>query len=259
MSTEAPKPSSAGGLKTHAAATGQGSALRRYQDLILGHRSWAGLLYFELCMLFAHLQGALGLFLRKLLWPPLFGSCGRGVMFGAGVILRHPRRIHLGERVVVSEGCILDARNPDSERALVIEDDVNLANDVMLSCKMGSIHIGPRCGLGARSIVHSVAGNPVTIGADAVIGPQCYLAGGGDYHTERLDIPIAQQGIRYLGGIDIGDGAWLAAQVTVTDGVHLGAGCIAAAGAVVTQDVPPLAVVGGVPARVLKTRGPAGQ
>ena len=241
--------------KTHQMATSGGSALTRYQDLIVGSRSWARLIYFELCMLVTNLRGALGLFLRKLLWPRLFGACGKGVTFGAGVVLRHPQRIHLGDRVVVSEGCILDARNPDSERVIVIHDDVNLANEVMLSAKKGSIEIGANCGLNARVIIHSVAGNPVRMGEDVVIGPLCYLAGGGDYHTDRLDIPIAQQGIKDLGGIEIGPGAWLAASVTVTDGVRLGAGCIAAAGAVITKDVPDLAVVGGVPAKILKTRG----
>jgi len=100
-----------------------------------------------------------------------------------------------------------------------------------------------------------VAGNPVTVGADVVIGPLCYLAGGGDYHTERTDIPIGQQGIKDLGGIVIGPGAWLAAQVTVTDGVTVGEGAILAAGAVVTKDVPAQAVVGGVPAKLIKMRG----
>ncbi|MCF8034611.1 MAG: hypothetical protein K9K66_16280 [Desulfarculaceae bacterium] len=125
----------------------------------------------------------------------------------------------------------------------------------MLSAKKGRIEIGPRCGLGARVIIHSVAGNPVSVAEDVVIGPLCYLAGGGDYHTGRTDLPIGQQGIKDLGGIEIGPGAWLAAQVTVTDGVKIGAGAIAAAGAVVTKDAPALAVVGGVPAKLIKMRG----
>ena len=241
--------------KTHQMATSGGSALRRYQELIVGSRSWGRLIYFELCMLVTNLRGALGLVLRKLLWPRLLGSCGGGVTFGAGVVLRHPQRIHLGERVVVSEGCILDARDPDSERAIVIGDDVNLANEVMLSAKQGSIEIGANCGLNARVIIHSVAHNPVKVAEDVVIGPLCYLAGGGDYHTERIDLPIGQQGIKDMGGIHIGPGAWLAASVTVTDGVSIGAGAIVAAGAVVTKDVPALAVVGGVPARIIKRRG----
>ena len=104
-------------------------------------------------------------------------------------------------------------------------------------------------------IIHSVAHNPVVIGPDVVIGPLCYLAGGGDYHTERLDLPIGQQGIKDLGGIKVEAGAWLGAGVYVLDGVTVGSGAIAAAGAVVASDAPPLAVVGGVPARLIKMRG----
>ncbi|MCB2225970.1 MAG: hypothetical protein KQH53_04765 [Desulfarculaceae bacterium] len=125
----------------------------------------------------------------------------------------------------------------------------------MLSAKKGSIEIKANCGLNARVIIHSVAGNPVRVAEGVVIGPLCYLAGGGDYHTDRLDIPIGQQGIKDLGGISVGSGAWLAASVTVTDGVSIGQGAIVAAGAVVTKDVPDLAVVGGVPAKIIKRRG----
>lgn len=254
MSTGPQNQSRRSPLKTHEAATGQGSVLRRYQDLILGHRSWGGLLYFEFCMLFANCQGALGLFLRRLFWPRLLGSCGAGVMFGAGVILRHPRRIHLGDRVVVSEGCILDARNPDSGRVLVIGDDVNLANNVMLSSKMGGIHIGARTGVGARTIVHSAAGNPVGIGADVVVGPQCYIVGGGNYYLDRIDLPIWRQGIKPDGGVSIADDVWLGAKVSVLGGVSMASGAVAATGAVVTKDVPARAMVMGAPAKVVKMR-----
>ena len=244
--------------KTHEMATGGGGALKGYQDLIVGSRSLSRLIYFELCMFLGNCPGALGLLLRKLMWPRLFGSCGKGVMFAAGVVLRHPGRIHLGERVVVSEGCILDGRNPDTGKALVLGDDVNLANNVMLSAKMGNIEIGERVGIGAKTIVHSAAGNPVIVGPDVVIGPQCYIVGGGNYNTERLDIPIGQQGIAQDGGVAIGQGAWLGAKACVLGGVSMGPGSIAAAGAIVTKDVPPYAVVAGAPAKVIKTRGEQG-
>jgi acetyltransferase-like isoleucine patch superfamily enzyme len=52
--------------------------------------------------------------------------------------------------------------------------------------------------------------------------------------------------------IEIGDGAWLAARVTVLPGTTIGAGAVIAAGSVVAGDIPPGAVAGGIPARVLK-------
>lgn len=56
------------------------------------------------------------------------------------------------------------------------------------------------------------------------------------------------------GGIVVGDDVWIGFGATILDGVKLGQGSVIAAGAVVTKDVPPYAVVGGVPARVLKYR-----
>ena len=52
----------------------------------------------------------------------------------------------------------------------------------------------------------------------------------------------------------IEDYVWLASRVTVLPGVHIGRGAVVASGAVVTKDVPPLAIVAGVPAKIIGYR-----
>ena len=54
--------------------------------------------------------------------------------------------------------------------------------------------------------------------------------------------------------VSIGDDCWLGRRVMVMPGVTIGDGCVIAAGAVVTKDIPPYSVAGGVPARVIKNR-----
>lgn len=56
------------------------------------------------------------------------------------------------------------------------------------------------------------------------------------------------------GGIVIEDDVWIAFRAIIMDGVTIGQGAVVAAGAVVTKDVPPYAIVGGVPAKIIKMR-----
>jgi acetyltransferase-like isoleucine patch superfamily enzyme len=247
------KESSTARVKTQRAVTGRDSSLRRYQDVIVGSRSIWRTLYFELAILLSPIPGAIGIGLRKLLWPRLFAACGQGTVFGAGIVLRHPQRIHLGARVVISEGCILDARH-EVGQALVLGDDVILANQVILSCKGACITIGARCGLGPQTSIVASDGNDVRIGADVAIGPRCCIVGGGNYHTDRLDVPMWQQGIKPDHPVVLEDDIWLGASASVLGGVHIGRGSIIAAGAVVTRTVEPFTVCGGVPAKAIKRR-----
>jgi len=242
------------GKKTHAAITEEASSFSKYQNVIVGQHSLAGTLYYEWCTWLGLVPGAVGLLLRKIFWPRLLGSCGKGVMFGGNVILRHPKRIHLGDRVVVSEGCILDARNDTSTEVLVLEEDVILSNNVMISCKNGTVKIGSRAGIGTQTVIQSTNNCPVSIGADVVIGPKCYFVGGGNYNIDRLDIPIWRQGIKPDSGVKLEDDIWLGANVSVLGGVVIGTGSIVAAGAVVTKSMPTKSISGGVPAKIIKMR-----
>jgi len=62
--------------------------------------------------------------------------------------------------------------------------------------------------------------------------------------------------VRNRGAVHVGNDVWIAQRVSIRRGVRIGDGAVIAAGAVVVQDVPPFAIVGGVPARVLRYRFP---
>lgn len=87
----------------------------------------------------------------------------------------------------------------------------------------------------------------ITIGDDALIGHSVVLA------TLNHDLRPGRRRDMHPAPITIGDNVWIGANATVLPGVTIGDNAVVAAGAVVREDVPPCTVVGGVPARTLKT------
>jgi acetyltransferase-like isoleucine patch superfamily enzyme len=240
--------------KGHKSVTASGSAFSRYRKVVVGSSEFSRLLRYELGCLCSPLRGAPGFLLRGILWPGLFGACGQGTQFGANITLMHPHRIFVGRRGVFGDNCILDARSPEFERVIELGENVMFSHGVMLSAVGGRISLGSNIGLGAYTVVRSSKENPVAIGSNVAIGPQCYITGGGNYNTDRLDIPIAQQGGQVLGGSRIEEGVWIGAHATVLGGVTIGRDSIIGAGAVVTKSIPERAIAVGVPARVIKMR-----
>ncbi|HHQ47343.1 MAG TPA: acyltransferase [Acidobacteria bacterium] len=243
--------------KTHRAVTEDLSALRRYQQVVVGRPGLLHTLRFE-CALFAGIMpGMLGLALRALLWPGLFGSCGRKVVFGSGMVLRHPHRIHLGDRVALGEGIVLDARHELEERVITIASDTIIAHAAALQAKGARIEIGPGCGIGPQSLLLATEGSDITLGPDVLLAPRVAVLGGGNYHIDRLDLPIRLQGVREGEPVVLEGDNWIGTGAVILGGVRIGRGAIVAAGAVVTRTVPPRAIVGGVPARIIGERQPA--
>ena len=107
-----------------------------------------------------------------------------------------------------------------------------------------NIHIGKNVFINACCCFQDQGG--ITLGDGVLVGHRATLAtlNHGETAEHRGDLTPAP--------IVIGENAWLGANVTVVPGVTIGAGASVAAGAVVTRDVPPLTVVGGIPARALR-------
>lgn len=96
------------------------------------------------------------------------------------------------------------------------------------------------------------AGGEIEIGDHVMIGPHCVLSSR-EHSIEPSGVPMCYQPVRYR-KIAIGSDVWIGANVSIRGGVKVGAGSVIAAGAVVIGDVPPNAIVGGVPAKVLRYR-----
>lgn len=158
---------------------------------------------------------------------------------------------------------------------ITLDHGAYLDESVYLHACPGGIHIGARTIVmyGAVLHVYNFRGMPhsrITIGQDSLIGEYTVIRGqggvtiGSRVYTSPFSQIIAvnhvfsdpdqsftRQGIT-AEGIIIEDDVWIGSGAIITDGVRVGRGSVVAAGAVVTCDVPPHAVVGGVPARVLK-------
>ena len=117
-------------------------------------------------------------------------------------------------------------------------------NQVRLAVGRGAtLHIGDHCRLNGPTISVS---NRVIIGNDCRIAPHVIIMDS-DFH-DVTDRQAEGKG----GAIIIEDGAWVATRAMVLKGVTIGKKAVVAAGSVVTKDVPPYAVVGGVPAKVIR-------
>jgi acetyltransferase-like isoleucine patch superfamily enzyme len=226
------------------------SSREKYVELVVGRPGLGALVGYELVVMLAQARaGAFGLALRKTLYPLLLGSCGRTVVFGQNVVLRHPHKIHIGSNVVIDDHCLLDAKG-SSNRGIRIEDGVFVGRNTIVSCKDGDIEIGQDANIGFNCEIFSAS--RVRIGRSVLMAAYSYVIGG-DHDFSDPSLPVLAQS-RSSAGVEIGDGVWMGAGAKVLDGVRIGADAVIGAGAVVRHEVPPRAIAVGIPARVVASR-----
>ncbi len=155
---------------------------------------------------------------------------GNGVYLDVGAYLHAcPNGIELGDNTMVMHGAVLHVYN---------------FRDMLHS----GIRIGRDCLVGEYSVIRGQGG--VEIGDRVYTSPFTQIIAV-NHVFDDASRPFVEQGITAQ-GIVIEDDVWLGAGAVITDGVRIGKGAVVAAGAVVTKDVEPHTVVGGVPARLIK-------
>ncbi|MBK6856215.1 MAG: acyltransferase [Microthrixaceae bacterium] len=174
---------------------------------------------------------------------PGIAAAERFGSFGAGSVIGFPtatiygeRQIHIGTDTLVNTWVTLAAGySPDQptvpDRALVI---------------------GDRCVIGMRSGI--VAHESITIGDDVWFGQDIYVTDGNHGYQDPATPPGVQLGEHEP--VVIGDGVWIGHGSVVLAGSRIGRHVVVAAGSVVRGEIPDRAVIGGVPARVIRRHEP---
>ncbi len=181
----------------------------------------------ELYGRFAAGDGFADQMMRRVIWRALARRCGPGLRIGAGAAFKHPETFELGSGVFIGAQAVVQGRYDGS-------------------CIIGdNCWIGPQAFLDARDLV---------LGDSVGWGPGAKVLGS-EHSGLPVDAPIIATDLE-IRPVRVGDWADIGTNATILPGVTIGRGAIVGAGAVVVEDVPPFAVVAGVPARFLRWREP---
>lgn len=113
------------------------------------------------------------------------------------------------------------------------------------------LRIGEHTQVGPFTVIFT--GSGVSLGNNVMISAHCVIASG-DHDFMQTEKPMRFAGNVSKGPIVIEDDVWIGANCTITDGVRIGRGAVIGANSVVVKDVKPYDIVGGVPAKFIKSR-----
>jgi len=163
---------------------------------------------------------------RRVILRAICKSFGNGVKIGVGVLVLHPHTFEIGDAVFIGNQTFLQGRHDGR-------------------CVIGAhTWIGPQSYFDCRDM---------ELGEYVGWGPGAKVLGS-EHTGEPANVPIIQTDL-VIKPVRVGNGADIGVNAVLLPGVSVGEGAIVGAGAVVTKDVAPYAVVAGVPAKFLRSRG----
>lgn len=139
----------------------------------------------------------------------------------------------------------------DKKNLINVGGNAEIKDYVIIRTHSNPVTIGEYTQINPFTVIYG--GSGVQIGKNVMIAPHCMLAAG-NHDFKQTDKPIRFAGNLSKGPIIIEDNVWIGANCTITDGVKVGRDAVVGANSVVTKDVEPYSIVGGVPARVLGFR-----
>lgn len=251
MNQETPPQPPTTAYRSASMARGLRGNVLRYMERVSGRRAllpylWQGLVLTSL----SWVPTVAGSLLRGWAYRAVLDGAGPGCFIEQDVRWQVPRRIRLGRRVMVGEGCFLDAHSLTGR--IVLGDDVWLSRGCyVVAYQNAEVRIAEQAYIGHRCLLYGHGG--IQVGRDVLMANDVQLICGN--HTfARRDVPIrAQPTVERP--IVIEDDVWLGASAIVLGGVTVGRGSVVGAGAVVTRDLPPYSIARGVPAQVVGVRG----
>ncbi len=183
-----------------------------------------------------------------------FLRTGRKVFLGRGCTILNSANIDYGKHVTIESHCRIDGY---ASEKIILGDCVkigaysNLLSTSHLATYGKGLKMGHHSAVG--DFTHFGAPGGIEIGNDVIMGSYVSFHSENHIFTDTSKL-IREQGVTSK-GIKIGNNVWVGAKVTFLDGCIIGDNCVVAAGAVVNAVFPDNCVIGGVPAKIIKTIG----
>jgi len=164
--------------------------------------------------------------------------------------LRYGRFVRIGKNNVIARRVQIRPFFDQKNRLqLKTEGNVRIYSDVLIQGS-GKISIGYRSFIGSFGVIG--CNDEIKIGENVMIAQSVSIRDT-DHNFESLEKPMIEQGFQ-TAPIIIENNVWIGHGAVITKGIRIGSGAIVAANAVVTKDVPNNAIVGGVPAKLIRYR-----
>ena len=192
-------------------------------------------------------------FFRGVKLKMFLGKSNGAIFIGSRTKIRFKHKLFLSGTTYIGDNVEINAL---SRSGVQIGSNFSIHRNSVIDCtgvlrSLGEgLTIGDNVGI-AQNCFIQVRGM-VAIGSNVIFGPNVSIFSENHNFDDR-DLPVSVQG-ETRKGVIIEDGVWLGSHVIVLDGVTVGKNSIVAAGSVVSKDVPPYSIVGGIPAKILKSR-----